>query len=121
MAGSSEYKRVIIVRRDPWALALLPLFRHRLVKYIIDFISLKCIFNIFFGSIVISLCAIIDRQIDISTRGNHEKKKKDKEFRRVGEKMRAKLFTVFADRLEDDKRGGNRPGVRVAVLGRRWD
>ena len=48
MAGSSEYKRVIIVRRDPWALALLPLFRHRLVKYIIDFISLKCIFNIFF-------------------------------------------------------------------------
>lgn len=62
------------------------------------------------------------KQIDISTRGNHEKKKKkEEEFRRVGEKMRAKLFTVFADRLEDEKRGGNRPGVRVAVLGRRWD
>ena len=60
------------------------------------------------------------KQIGISTRGNHEKKKEE-EFRRVGEKMRAKLFTVFADRLEDEKRGGNRPGVRVAVLGRRWD
>ena len=59
------------------------------------------------------------KQIDISTRGNHEKK--EEEFRRVGEKMRAKLFTVFADRLEDEKRGGNRPGVRVAVLGRMWD